>query len=63
MQELGAEQEEPQGVEMDQDFEGELHDVPEGERNEEEEEPEAGDEERLQQEMGDAGNGEQVCLT
>ncbi len=60
-QELGAEEEEPQGVEMDQDFDGELHDVPEGEREEQEdEEGEEGDEERLQQEMGEAGPDEQV---
>lgn len=59
----GPEEEQPQGVEMEDDFEGELQDVPEGERQEQEdEEGEEGDEERLDQQMGDGGEGEQVCI-
>lgn len=51
---------------MDLDFEGELHEVPEAERkddDEEEEEAEEGDEDRLHQEMGEGGEDEQVLKT
>ena len=56
-----AEEEQPQGVEMDDDFGGALEDVPEAERGDGEEEgAEEGDDERLEQQMGEAGPDEQV---
>lgn len=64
VQEPGApeEEEEPQGVEMEDDFEGDLQDVPEaGQQDQEEgEEAEEDDEQRLEQQMGEGGDGEQV---
>ena len=64
MQEPGApeEEEEPQGVEMEDDFEGDLQDVPEaGQQDQEEgEEAEEDDEQCLEQQMGEGGEGEQV---
>jgi hypothetical protein len=57
----GPEEEQPQGLEMDDDFDGELQDVPEAEQqDEEQQEGEEDDEQRLEQQMGEGGEGEQV---
>jgi hypothetical protein len=47
---------------MEDDFEGELQDVPEAEQQDDDEQQEAeeDDEQRLEQQMGDGGEGEQV---
>lgn len=49
-------------MEMEDDFEGELQDVPEAgqQEGEEGEEAEEDDEQRLEQQMGEGGEGEQV---
>ena len=60
---LEEEEDEPQGVEMEDDFEGELQDVPEaGQQEGDEEEAEEDDEQRLEQQMGEGGEGEQVGM-
>ena len=48
------------GVEMEQDFEGEMHDVPENPDADDENPDEEGDDERLDQEMGEAEEGDDV---
>jgi hypothetical protein len=54
----------PQGIEMDADFDGELHDIDAPKDDDGDEEPsddEAGDEERIEQQMGeDLGDNQEV---
>ncbi|EFJ44763.1 hypothetical protein VOLCADRAFT_121252, partial [Volvox carteri f. nagariensis] len=57
----GPEEEQPKGIEMDDDFEGSLHDVPTDQRDmNRDSEDEEGDEERIDQQMGDVGDNEEV---
>lgn len=52
-EETAKQNEESKGIEMEGDFEGEMEDLP---PNDDSASDEAGDEDRLQQEMGDVGD-------
>ncbi len=54
------EEQDVKGVEMEGDFEGDIHDVPSDAENSEEEENEDEDGEKLDQEMGDVGEQGEV---
>ncbi|GLI68780.1 hypothetical protein VaNZ11_013272, partial [Volvox africanus] len=57
----GPEEEQDKGIEMDDDFDGALHDVPMDERDlNRDSDDEEGDEERIDQQMGDVGDNEEV---
>lgn len=56
-----TEEDRSKGIEMDDDFEGQLHDVPMDERDRNRDsEDEEGDEERIDQQMGDVGDNDEV---
>lgn len=56
-----GEEEQPQGVEMDGDFDGEMFDIPDNQDAGNNSSGDEGDEEELQREMGDdAGDGQEV---
>lgn len=54
-------EDESKGVEMEQDFDGEMHDVPENPQGDDEDAPEEeGGDERLEQEMGEGEEDDEV---
>ncbi|GIL72549.1 hypothetical protein Vretifemale_2893, partial [Volvox reticuliferus] len=57
----GPEEDQKKGIEMDDDFDGALHDVPTDERDlNRDSDDEEGDDERIDQQMGDVGDNEEV---
>ncbi|GJP54985.1 hypothetical protein CLOM_g13979 [Closterium sp. NIES-68] len=50
----------PKGIEMQQDFDGEMHDISEDEEEEQEKEEEGEEEQQLDEEMGDVGDDADV---
>lgn len=53
-------EDETKGVEMEQDFDGEMHDVPENPEGDDDAAEEEGDDERLEQEMGEGEEDDEV---